>query len=110
MSNTRRAREALIARILAGDGSAPHAQRRAAFENAELGEPLSTLIDKVAMHAPAISDADITAVRAAGLTEDQTFEVVVCAAVGQAARQYDSAFAALDSAIERSGDAPRKPR
>ena len=34
--------------------------------------------------------------------EDQIFELVVCAAIGQATRQYDSALAALDAATRRS--------
>jgi hypothetical protein len=38
---------------------------------------------------------------ASGLSEDQIFEIVVCAAVGQATRQYDTAFAALEAATER---------
>jgi hypothetical protein len=95
MSDITQARKALVARILEGDGRASHAQRRAAFDNAGLAEPLSTLIDKVAKHAHKITDEDIAAARASGLSEDQIFEIVVCAAVGQAMRQYDKALAAL---------------
>jgi alkylhydroperoxidase/carboxymuconolactone decarboxylase family protein YurZ len=39
-------------------------------------------------------------VRASGLTEDEVFELVVCAAVGQATRQYEAALAALQDASE----------
>jgi hypothetical protein len=52
MSDITQARTALVARILEGDGSASHAQRRAAFDNAGLAEPLKTLIDKVAKQRP----------------------------------------------------------
>jgi hypothetical protein len=104
MSDFTQARKALVARILEGDGRASHAQRRAAFDNAGLAEPLSTLIDKVARHAYKVSDEDISAARAAGLSEDQIFELVVCAAVGQATRQYDTALAAL------AEDTPDKER
>jgi hypothetical protein len=38
----------LVTRLLEGDGRASRAQRRAAFDNAGLDAPLSTLIDKVA--------------------------------------------------------------
>ena len=89
---------ALIARVLEGDGTAPRELRRAAFENAGLGEPIATLIDRVAYHADSVTDEDVAAVRAAGLTEDQIFEIVVCAAIGQASRQYKSGLAALASA------------
>jgi hypothetical protein len=102
MSDIRQARKAVVARILEGDGKASHAQRRAAFDNAGLAEPLRTLIDKVAKHAYKVTDEDIAAVKASGLSEDQIFEIVVCGAVGQATRQYERALAALDVATARS--------
>jgi hypothetical protein len=98
MSNIRQARNALVARILEGDGKGSPAQRRAAFNDTGLGEPLSMLIDKVARHAYTVTDKDIAAVRATGVSEDQIFEIVVCAAIGQATRQYDAALAALEAA------------
>ena len=108
MSDITLARKALVARIVEGDGRASGAQRRAAFDNAGLAEPLRALIDKVARHAYKVTDQDIAAARAAGLSEDQIFEIVVCAAIGQASRQLDSALAALGAATgeERSEDAP----
>jgi hypothetical protein len=110
MSDITQARRAVVARILEGDGSASHAQRRAAFDNAELTEPLRTLIEKIAKHAYKVTDDDIAAVLASGLSEDQIFELAVCAAIGEATRQYDTALAALDAATGRSGHAPRDPR
>jgi len=95
MSGITQTREALIARILEGDGRASPTQRRAAFNNAGLPDPVKTLIDKVAKRAYQVTDDDIAALRSAGLSEDEIFELVVCAAVGQAARQYDAARAAL---------------
>jgi hypothetical protein len=99
MSDITRARKAFAARILEGDGKESHGQRRAAFANAGLAEPLNTLIGKVAKHAYKITDEEIAAVRASGLSEDQIFELVVCAAVGQAARQCDAALTALAEAM-----------
>jgi hypothetical protein len=110
MSDITKVRKGLVARILEGDGKASPAQRRAAFDNAGLAEPLRSLIDKVAKHAYTVTDADIAAARASGVTEDQIFELAVCAAIGQATRQYDTALAALDAATERNGHAPRYPR
>ena len=98
MTDIRRARKALVARILEGDGRASQAQRRAAFNNAGLAEPLSPLIQKVAKHAYRVTDNDIAAARASGVSEDQIFELVACAAIGQATRQYDAAVAALEAA------------
>jgi hypothetical protein len=110
MSDITKGRRALLARILEGDGTASHAQRRAAFDNAGLSGPPSTLIDKVAKHAYKVTDEDLAAARESGLSEDQTFEIVVCAAIGQATRQYETAAAALAAATEEDGHATRDPR
>ncbi|HZZ63413.1 MAG TPA: hypothetical protein VFE63_19980 [Roseiarcus sp.] len=102
MTDIRVARRALIARVLEGDGEAARSDRRAAYEDAGLTGALAALVGKVAMRSAEIDDADFAAVRAAGLSEDQVFEIVVCAAVGQAARQHDAALAALDAATAAS--------
>lgn len=98
MSDIRQARTALARQILEGDGRASHSERRAAFNNSGLVEPLSALVDKVARNAYRVTDEDIAAARGSGLSEDQVFELVVCGAIGQATRQYDGAIAALDAA------------
>ncbi|MHA7651592.1 hypothetical protein ACX9NE_21540 [Mycobacterium sp. ML4] len=89
---------ALVARILTGPAQAPTELRRAAFDNAGLSEPVRTLVDTIAYRSHQVSDDDIAMLRAAGFTEDQIFEIAVCAAVGQAGRHYDSALAALAAA------------
>jgi hypothetical protein len=98
MSDIREARKALTIRILEGDGKASLCDRRAAFNNSGLAEPLGGLVDKVARHAYRITDKDIAVVRESGLSEDQIFEIVVCAAIGVATRQHDTALAALEAA------------
>jgi hypothetical protein len=98
MSDIRQARKALASRILEGDGMASPSERRAAFNNSGLAERISTLVDKVAKHAYTVTAEDIAAARESGLSEDQVFEIVVCAAIGQATRQYDTALAALEAA------------
>ena len=100
MSDIRQAQKALANRVLEGDGKASSSERRAAFNNSGLAEPLGALIDKVARHAYRVTDKDIAAARDSGLSEDQIFEIVVCAAIGQASRQYKNALAALASATE----------
>src|SRR6266567_2544917 len=91
----RTAHRAVVIRVLEGDGRAARAARRAAFENAGLGEPLRTLIDKVARQPTRVTDEDIAAVLASGESEDQLFELVVCAAT----RQYETALHALEEAM-----------
>jgi alkylhydroperoxidase family enzyme len=101
MTDTARLRQTLIERIRDGAGTASRSERRAAFDNAELAEPLRALVQKVATEALAVADGDIAASRAAGFTEDQIFEIVACAAVGQSARQYEAAATALGLALRR---------
>jgi hypothetical protein len=110
MSDFTKARKTVVARILDGDGRASHGQRRAAFDNAGLAEPLSTLVEKIAKHAYKVTDEDIAVARASGFNEDQIFEIAVCAAIGQATRQYDTALAALAAATERTDYASHDPR
>jgi hypothetical protein len=90
----------LVTRVLEGIGMATQSQRRAAFDNARLVQPLNTLINKVANHAYKVTDEDIRAAKEAGLSEDQIFELVVCAAIGQSTRQYETALATLDAMTE----------
>ena len=97
MSNIEPARKALLQRILEGHGKASPSDRRAAFENSGLGESLCHLVDKVGRDARGITDKDIYRARQSGLSEDQIFEILVCAAIGQATRQYDSVKAALEA-------------
>ncbi len=101
MADTERARTALIKRILEGEGRVPAPQRCAAFNNSALAEPVGTLVDKIAKCSHKVTDGDIAAVKASGYSEDQIFELVVCAAVGKAARQYDAALEALRAASEK---------
>jgi hypothetical protein len=93
-------RQKLVERILDGHGRASREARRAAFTNAGVGEPVRALIDKVTHHAYRVTDEDIVAAKAAGVTEDEIFELSVCAAVGQSSRQLDAALAALDEATQ----------
>ena len=109
----RTAHRAVVTRVLEGDGRASRAARRAAFENTGLGEPLRTLIDKVARQPTRIADEEIAAVLASGEGEDQLFELVVCAAIGAATRQYEAALLALEEALigqKRSEHASEHPQ
>lgn len=100
MSDFREAQKALVSRILEGDGKASRTLRMAAFKNSGLAEPLDSLVDKVAMNANALSDGDTDSAKRSGLNEDQIFEIMVCAAIGQATRQYDAAIEALETAVK----------
>jgi len=94
----RAAHRVLVDRVLRGPGQASAEQRARAFGNDGLSPPLGTLIGKVATRPAQVTEADFAAAQAAGCTEDQLFELVVCAAVGRSSRLYDAGLAALAEA------------
>jgi len=92
----------LVNRVLDGDGRTPREQRAQAFGNAG-PPPVRDLIDKVATRPTEVTDADFAAARASGFGEDELVELVIAAAVGQSARQYDAGLAALAEATQERG-------
>jgi hypothetical protein len=96
--NKRAAHRALVDRVLNGAGRASAEQRSSAFSNAGLPPPLDALIGKVATRPTQVTDADFAAAKASGFSEDQLFELVISAAVGQSARLYEAGLAALAEA------------
>ena len=100
MTDIRKLHRELVARVRDSDATTTRELRRAVFDNAGMSEPMRTLIEKVALNSEDVTDEDVAAVRSAGLTEDQIFEIMVCAAVGQADRQYNGALAALAEATK----------
>ncbi len=98
MTDISGARRTLDETVLGPEGRMAQAARKAAFDGAPAAA--KPLLEKVMRAASTISDEDIAAAKAEGLTEDQVFELVVCAAIGQASRQYDGALAALAAAVE----------
>lgn len=95
-------RAAAAARVTSGTGHASVADRTAAFANTDVPPGVRALIDKVAKNAWKVTDEDVAAAKAAGATEDQLFELTVCAAMGQATRQIESAMSALDEATKET--------
>jgi hypothetical protein len=93
-----RLRKAAVECTVRGPGKSSTELRAAAFDNARLPAAAAALVDKIAHAAWTISDADVAAARAAGLSEDEIFEITACAAYGQAARQLDAGLAALAAA------------
>jgi alkylhydroperoxidase family enzyme len=89
---------AIEQRILTGRGMALPELRAKAFEDSDLPEPLATLVDKVAKRSFQVTDGDFAAAVAAGFTEDQLFELVICAAVGESSRLYQAGMVALAEA------------
>jgi hypothetical protein len=99
MSNIEQARKALLQRVLEGGGKTSSVERQSAFNNSGLAESIRLLVDKVARAAQTITNEDFERATQSGLSEDQIFEIVACAAIGQANRQYDVARIALETAL-----------
>lgn len=94
----RAAHRALVERVLGGEGRASAEQRARAFAGDGLAPPLDALIGKVADRPAQVTEADLAAAKASGCTEDQLFELVICAAVGHSDRLYEAGLAALAEA------------
>jgi hypothetical protein len=99
----RAAFRALVDRVLKGEGRASVEQRRRAFSNDGLSPPLDQLIGKVATRSAEVTEEDVGAAKASGCTEDELFELVICAAVGQSERLYEAGLAALAEATVNGG-------
>jgi hypothetical protein len=94
----RAAHRALVDGVLYGSGTTTAEQRAAAFHNVAADRAWQPLLGKVVTGAAGITDVDFDLARAGGLSDDQLFELVIAAAVGQSTRMYESGLAALDEA------------
>jgi hypothetical protein len=99
----RAAHRALVDRLLNGDGEASAQDRARAFHNNGLTPPLDALIAKVADSPTQVTASDLAAAKTSGRTEDQVFELVVCAAVGKSTRLYEAGLTALAEAMLKEG-------
>ena len=91
-------RKIAVDRALKGPARSRPEARRAAFENQGADAPVRWLVNLIARRAWTVTDADVAAAKAEGVSEDEIFELTVCAAYGQATRQLNAALAALDEA------------
>lgn len=89
-----RHRKTAVERAVEGDGKATLEARRAAFAG-DGPEPIRALIEKIAQYAYKVTAADITAAKQ-HFSEDEIYELVVCAAYGRAERIHAAAVAAID--------------
>jgi alkylhydroperoxidase family enzyme len=88
---------ALTEAVLGGPGDLPPAVRRAAAEGASLPEPAAKYAEKVRRFAYKVMDEDIDALRAAGYSDSQIYELTEAAAYGAARVRLDAALAVLDA-------------
>jgi alkylhydroperoxidase family enzyme len=75
----------------------PFDQLRANVANTPPAPPaMAPYLAKVRERAYAVTDADVDALKAAGLSEDEIFEQTVAVAIGQGLRFLDAALAVIE--------------
>jgi alkylhydroperoxidase family enzyme len=86
---------ALRRAVFESPGKTDRGTRASAANGGPLQEPVASYAAKVTDQSYRISDADFGALKAAGLTEDQIFEITVASALGAALRRLDAGMRAL---------------
>lgn len=84
--------------VVDGSGELDAGIRRAAFEGHALPSSLEAYAAKVRECAYKVTDTDVAAMRAAGWSEEQIFELTMATALGAAMLRHDRARAAMTEA------------
>jgi len=87
--------EALRRAVFEAPGSTEPAVRAAAGTGGELPDPVGSYATLVRDQSYRITDTDLARLSAAGLSDDDIFEVTVAAAVGAALRRLDAGLRAV---------------
>lgn len=90
--------EALRRAVLGSEGATPRSLREALSDDGDVPEDLRAYVGKVRDHAYRVTDEDVAALKAAGYTEDQLFEITVSAAVGAGLKRLHAGLAPLKGA------------
>jgi hypothetical protein len=88
-------RRAVQRAVLESPGQTDPATRASAAGGGPLSEPMASYVAKVRHQSYRITEADIEALKAAGLSEDQIFEITVAAAFGAALRSLEAGMRAV---------------
>src|SRR5262245_49432739 len=81
--------------VLESPGRTDPATRLAAAEGGSLPVPLDSYVTKVRDQAYRVTDRDVAALTAGGVSEDEIFELTVAAALGAALLRFDAGMRAL---------------
>jgi hypothetical protein len=88
-------RAALLQGVLQSPGTTDTALREKAFSGVSTVPDVAAFLAKVREQSYRITDQDMTALRAAGYSEDAVFELTVAAAIGAADRRLQAGLQAL---------------
>ena len=89
---------ALRAAVFDGPGEVDPAIRRAVGTGAVVPEKWAAYVGKVRDASYKITDRDVSALKAAGCTEEEIFEITVAAATGAALQRLDLGLRAMHGA------------
>ena len=95
-------RHQVITRVLHGPGVSSPEARRAAFDNSGANPATRDLTNKVVQNAWKVTGNDVAAAKANGGSDDEIFELVIAAALGQSTRQLNAAMRQLDAVLPAS--------
>ncbi|HEV2783920.1 MAG TPA: hypothetical protein VGX25_31420 [Actinophytocola sp.] len=87
--------DAIRRAVLDGDGVTDRKLRAAAAGGGPAPEPLSTYVTKVRDASYRIGDGDIALLKAAGLGDEEIFELTVAAALGAALHRFEAGLRAV---------------
>jgi len=94
--------DALTRRVTRGPGVVPPAQRQAAVAGEKAEGALGAYLERVRTAAAEVTDEEVAALRAAGTSDDELFELTVAAALGAARARLDAGLAAIAAAYEEN--------
>jgi alkylhydroperoxidase family enzyme len=86
---------ALRAAVFGSPGQVEPDLRLAVGHMHDVPEPLRAYVEKVHRHAHRITDEEVEALKQAGYSQDQLFEITVSAAVGAGLSRLERGLAAL---------------
>jgi alkylhydroperoxidase family enzyme len=81
--------------VLNSNAATPSDLRLAAITGDAVPEPWRAFVTTVREHAYRIGDADVAALRSAGFSDDEIFELTVAAALGAATQRLDAGLRAV---------------
>jgi hypothetical protein len=94
--------ERLKERLVGPDGDLPADVRQSIIDGRILDEPLNAFVVRVRANASSLTQRDIDALKARGLSEDEIFEATICAAFVSGLERYQMAMKALQEASDAS--------
>ena len=92
-------RQAILDGAAARSGRPPPEGQSPGEEAVAIPKDLASYLHKVTHHAYKVTDEEVAALIAAGYSEDQIFEITLCAAIGASLGRMERGLAAIKGAL-----------